>query len=744
MAERRQEISDTRLWSLVESAPDGMVLADELGVILMVNHQVESMFGYPRAELVGRQIEELLPERYQQAHTAHRTRYRVDPQVRSMGAGLDLWARRRDGTEFPVEISLSPVADSDGAAVIASVRDVSERRAADAHAQQVQAAIDATHDGVFMFAADTLRFSYVNQGAIDQTGYRRDELLAMTPLHIAPEFTGDAFREVLAPLVAGEVPRLTFRTVHRTRAGHDLPVEIVLDYPQASGPAAPRVLVALVRDIGERLAAERQLADSEQAFRTAFDDAPVGMMMAHIEPGGARIVDRANVALCALLGRPEADLVGIDLASLTHPDDLAADVVAASEMLEGDRARYVIEKRYLRTDGRYAWVLLNSTVLSRDGGVRLLAHVLDISDRRAAEAERDRQQRWLQGLSDIRTHLLEDQPVEEALALVCRHAQELSAAAWAAIAYVAVDGQSLDVVTACGKHPAEGSLPLRVPADLLIKLAADTAFAMADHRWTADFSGPSLVMPLVTADEAEASFLLLVRPDGPPFDEIEIRLVESFARQANAAFQRVRARRDQQRLFVLEDRERIARDLHDIVIQRMFAAGLGLEALVERVSPASAALKLRSTVDELDLAIRDLRSAIFGLSALDAPRSIADQIANTVTACSDRLGFAVALTLPEHVEAVPLAVVEQMIPALNEALSNVVRHANASMVEVVVELAEHEVVFEVRDDGDGLGEDLVHGSGLGNLVGRASRLGGDCTIENNLDGGVTVRWWAPV
>ncbi len=625
------EISDARIWSLVESAPDGIVLADELGLILMVNRQLETMFGYGREELVGRKVEQLLPDRYRQTHTAHRTGYRDEPRVRAMGAGLNLWAQRRDGSEFPVEISLSPLADGDGVAVVASVRDVSDRVAAEARTEQV------------------------------------------------------------------------------------------------------------------RLAAERQVSESERAFRTAFDDAPVGMMLAHIDPAGARIVDRANVALSELLGRPEADLVGIDLAELTHPDDRAADVAAASEMHAGDRVRYVTEKRYLRADGSYVWVLLHSTVLGYEPGVQVLAHVLDISDRRAAEAERDRQQRWLAGLSDIRTHLLEDRPRSEALELVCRYAQELVGATWAAVASGAADAESLELVTEYGERPFAADVPLRVPPYVWAQLGVDAACASADHHWTPEFSGPSVWLPLIAAGEAETLLLLVVRgQDRQPFDDIEIRLVESFARQANAAFLRVRARRDQQRLFVMEDRERIARDLHDIVIQRMFAAGLGLEALVERVSPASAAEKIRATVDELDIAIRDLRSAIFGLSALDAPRLIEDRIGDTVAACSERLGFAVPWTVPEHIEAVPLAVVEQLIPALTEALMNVVRHADAAVVEVSVELSEHEVAFAVVDDGVGLGDELVHGKGLRNLAARAARVGGGCTIDDNELGGVTVRWWAPV
>ena len=111
---------------------------------------------------------------------------------------------------------------------MASVRDVSERVAAEAEQQQIRELLDATHDGILIFDADTLRFTYVNQGAIEQVGYSREELLQMTMLHLAPEFNETSLRELLAPLRRGEVSSTMFTTVHRRRDGLDIPVEIIL------------------------------------------------------------------------------------------------------------------------------------------------------------------------------------------------------------------------------------------------------------------------------------------------------------------------------------------------------------------------------------------------------------------------------------------------------------------------------------------------------------------------------------
>ncbi|MEX1008589.1 MAG: PAS domain S-box protein [Acidimicrobiia bacterium] len=120
-------LGDEVAWSLVDAAPDGIVITDRSGRILVVNRQTEALFGYDRSELLGASVDELLPQRFRAIHRAHRTRYRAEPRTRLMGAGISLLGRRKDGTEFPVEISLSPVTANDQAMVVAAVRDVSER-----------------------------------------------------------------------------------------------------------------------------------------------------------------------------------------------------------------------------------------------------------------------------------------------------------------------------------------------------------------------------------------------------------------------------------------------------------------------------------------------------------------------------------------------------------------------------------------------------------------------------------------
>ncbi len=181
--------------------PDGILIATTSGEIAFVNEQLTTLFGGSAAELLGCQVDDLLPEELKGAHRAHRNRYRAHPEVRSMGADRTLRARRLDGSEFDTEISLSPLRLGDQLFVLAAVRDVSDRIEAEDHFRRVLETLDTSDDGVFMFDAGTLRYTYVNEGAVRLVGYERDDLFEMTPLDLNPHASEGEYRELVERLL---------------------------------------------------------------------------------------------------------------------------------------------------------------------------------------------------------------------------------------------------------------------------------------------------------------------------------------------------------------------------------------------------------------------------------------------------------------------------------------------------------------------------------------------------------------
>ncbi len=254
--------------SVIDAAPDGMFIVDGDGLITFANRQAVQLFGIPRDELVGGSVDRLLPIDLQSTHRAHRLRYRAEPSVRPMGVGMLLRARRGDGTEFPVEVSLSPLDGDDGFHVVAAVRDVTARVEAEDQMRRVLRTLDATEDAVFIMDASTLRYSYANAGAARQVGYSLDELLGMTPMHIDPEHSEAELRQLIDEVRQAGDRAVNVRGIHRRSDGTDVPVEMSLRTAPTSQDGTVSV-IAVARDISERLAADERLQQSQLALREA-------------------------------------------------------------------------------------------------------------------------------------------------------------------------------------------------------------------------------------------------------------------------------------------------------------------------------------------------------------------------------------------------------------------------------------------------------------------------------------------
>jgi signal transduction histidine kinase len=369
----------------------------------------------------------------------------------------------------------------------------------------------------------------------------------------------------------------------------------------------------------------------------------------------------------------------------------------------------------------------------------------------------EQRQRWLEGSRDVTTMLLEGTPQAEVFPRLIAAVRELAGADSAFLVLRSSDGilratvaDGLGADDIVGTILPEQSMSARVMGDSQPVAVAD---ARADPRISqtvieAADAGPALFVPLGTEDAGVGTLVVTNKQHSHPFPEETITLLESFAGQAALSLRLGAAARDREQIAVLGDRDRIARDLHDLVIQRLFATGMSLEGAVRGMQPANAVDRVQRAVDDLDTTIKEIRSTIF---ALQSPAPVAGEgldaaLRHAVGSASRSLGFDPRIEIEGPLDtAVPSHVGEQLLAVLREAVSNVARHAKATAVVVKVTVSDTDVVLSVQDNGIGLPA-AGHRSGLTNLARRAKDLGGqfDARATEAGEAGTIVEWRVPL
>ncbi|HXW82100.1 MAG TPA: PAS domain S-box protein [Acidimicrobiales bacterium] len=577
--------------------PDAAVAVDRRGTIVAVNERTEAFFGYSANELEGKPLEVLVPERFRHPHRRHRAEFMSEPHARPMGAGLDLYARRRDGSEFPVDISLAPISGGQGSLVVAAVRDITERKASQSAQAQLAAIVRSSTDGIFSMTESAVITSW-NQAAEAMFGYERADMVG----HHLSQFFPD-----------------------------DPALEELLDAARSGRPSEPRDTRWLTRD-----------------------------------------------------GVP------IDVAiSVSHLD------------------------------------------LSGDAGYSVL--VRDIRVRKAAEAQLRRQARWQTAAAEIRLSLLSDASLDASLTLMCKWAVDLSRAGAAVL--VIEDNGRRRLAASYGESSA-----LAQAAKSLAKVTD-----LADNSTTGlggGLVGTMVPISFPKSGGATTGALVIVFFGEPAPEQAADEMLASLASQAILAFELDSVRSERDRLLISADRERIARDLHDLVIQRLFGAGLRLQGVLNLIDNEAASARVSSTIDDLDTTIKEIREAIFALES--APGTgLRAKVLNEVADATEVLGFKPVVSFHGLVDQdIELHIQQEAAAVLREALSNAARHAHAGRVEVNITV-DDEVGVLVADNGIGMGE-TERLSGIANARARAELLGGHLDVSAASGGGTCFDWRAPI
>ncbi|HET7690688.1 MAG TPA: GAF domain-containing protein [Nocardioidaceae bacterium] len=549
-----------------------------------------------------------------------------------------------------------------------------------------------------------------------------------------------------------------------------------------------QLLAQLVDRAQDVMAAQNRLRGLLQANRSIIGDLGLETVLKRIVEAACRLVDAPYGALGVVApegaGLEQFIHVGIDdsvVDDIGHlpegkgllglliedPNPIRLPDLSAHPRSVGFPANHPPMKGFLGVPIRVRDEIFGNLYLTRLDNVGFTAEDEELVLALAATAgvaienarlfeESRRRQDWLRSSTEITHRVLAGTDVPP-LRLIAEKVLELADADVVALLQPSGEGSELEVVVSVGhgadevagtSYPREGTI-----SDLV--MSTGESVRLGDAQDTAEHEnrglalsrrlplGPAMVLPLLGTEGVRGTVVVARVRQRRPFTAADLDMATTFASHASVALQLADARRDQQKVLLLEDRARIARDLHDHVIQQLFAAGMTIEGTVSHLGETPQAAALSRVVDSLDEAIKQIRVSIFQLRP--STEGLRSAVLEVVDEVRSSLGFDPRLSFSGPVDTVTGSNLGSDVTAVvREVLTNVAKHAGARRIDARVDVTGDRLTIRVEDDGKGIGA-ATRRSGLGNLRSRAEQRGGELTLATKDDGtGTVVTWSVPL